>query len=111
MLSLAEDAKKIGRTNVAFLALFVCGKVCVSLSPYMYKGIGEKSWGVFKKREEFVFFLKSVLSRNLALVSAVEKRPGDAVKLQTRRSEAFLSSFWQESWGMKVTPNFASCYH
>lgn len=27
MLSLAEDAKKAGRTNVAFLALFVCGKV------------------------------------------------------------------------------------
>lgn len=29
MLSLAEDAKKAGRTNVAFLALFVCGKVRV----------------------------------------------------------------------------------
>lgn len=27
MLSLAEDAKKAGRTNVAFLSLFVCGKV------------------------------------------------------------------------------------
>lgn len=27
MLSLAEVAKKSGRTNVAFLALFVCGKV------------------------------------------------------------------------------------
>ncbi|CAN0258147.1 unnamed protein product, partial [Hapterophycus canaliculatus] len=27
MLSLAEEARKAGRTNVAFLALFVCGKV------------------------------------------------------------------------------------
>lgn len=27
MLELAETAKKAGRTNVAFLALFVCGKV------------------------------------------------------------------------------------
>lgn len=27
MLFLAEDAKKAGRTNVAFLSLFVCGKV------------------------------------------------------------------------------------
>lgn len=27
MLALAEDARKAGRTNVAFLSLFVCGKV------------------------------------------------------------------------------------
>ena len=32
MLSLAEDAKKAGRINVAFLSLFVCGKVNARLS-------------------------------------------------------------------------------
>ncbi|CBN76271.1 Vesicle coat complex COPI, beta sub-unit [Ectocarpus siliculosus] len=33
MLALAEDARKAGRTNVAFLSLFVCGKVeeCLEL--------------------------------------------------------------------------------
>lgn len=36
MLSLAEDAKKAGRTNVAFLALFVCGKVLYTRDVLVY---------------------------------------------------------------------------
>lgn len=32
MLALVEDAKKAGRMNVAFLSLFVCGKVSYTLA-------------------------------------------------------------------------------